>query len=86
MAHKVHPKAYRIQGIADWNIRGFYRKNTAQYFEEDFRIKEFLSKNITKVDFSAVKKDVEHFLEDKNELKLLEKNVILQLSDSINLE
>ncbi|MFH1541083.1 MAG: nucleotidyl transferase AbiEii/AbiGii toxin family protein [Elusimicrobiota bacterium] len=45
--------------------------------------KEFLSKNIEKVDFKVIKKDVEHFLEDKNELKLLEKNIILQLVDSV---
>ena len=46
---------------------------------------EFLGKNIKKVDFSAVKKDVERFLEDKSELKLLGKDVILQLADSIDL-
>ena len=55
MAHKVHPKAYRIQGIADWNIRGFYRKNTAQYFEEDFRIKEFLSKKLKDASVEDIK-------------------------------
>lgn len=48
--------------------------------------KEFLNKNIKKVDFNAIKKDVERFLEDKSELKLLEKNVILQLADSVTLE
>lgn len=44
MAHKVHPKAFRIKEITDWDSRGFYRKNFPQYLEEDFRIREFLKK------------------------------------------
>lgn len=44
MSHKVHPKAFRIKEITDWNSRGFYRKNFPQYLEEDFRIREFLKK------------------------------------------
>lgn len=44
MSHKVHPKAFRIKEITDWDSRGFYRKNFPQYLEEDFRIREFLKK------------------------------------------
>ncbi|MBU3934623.1 30S ribosomal protein S3 [Patescibacteria group bacterium] len=44
MAHKVHPKSYRMRGVEDWNIRGFYGKKIAQNFEEDFLLKEFLKK------------------------------------------
>ncbi len=46
MAHKVHPKAFRIKEIADWDSRGFYRKNFPQYLEEDFEIRQFLKKKI----------------------------------------
>ncbi len=44
MAHKVHPKVYRIRGIGDWQSRGFYGKKFPQYLEEDFEIREFLEK------------------------------------------
>lgn len=47
MAHKVHPKIYRVRGIADWESRGFYR-DPAKELEEDFRIREFLNKKIGK--------------------------------------
>ena len=47
MAHKVHPKSYRIRGIADWSSRGFYR-NPAIYLEEDYRIRDFLNKKLAK--------------------------------------
>jgi len=42
--------------------------------EENF--KDFLLNKIDKVDFSLVRKDVERFLEDKSELKLLDKKII----------
>lgn len=45
MAHKVHPKIYRIKEIQDWETRGFY-KNPALYLEEDFKIREFLEKKL----------------------------------------
>ena len=40
------------------------------------RFKNFLLKNLEKVDFDFVKKDVERFLEDKKELDLLNFNLI----------
>lgn len=48
MTHKVHPKAYRIKGISDWDTRGYYKK-PAEYLEEDFKIREFLDKKIGKL-------------------------------------
>jgi small subunit ribosomal protein S3 len=53
MAHKVHPKAYRIKGIADWSSRGFYR-TPAVYLEEDFRIREFLKEKIGKIGIEKI--------------------------------
>lgn len=43
---------------------------------DENNIKDFLLRRLEKVDFGDVKKDVERFLEDKNDLKLLEKSVI----------
>lgn len=39
----------------------------------------FITEKTEGVDFARVKKDVERFLEDKNELKLLDKNTIKQM-------
>jgi small subunit ribosomal protein S3 len=46
MAHKVHPKIFRIKEISDWNSRGFYGKNLHEKLEEDFKIREFLRKRL----------------------------------------
>lgn len=48
----------------------------------ELNYKEFLSERVKKVDFSSVRKDVAVFLEDKNELKLLEKELILKMLES----
>lgn len=40
----------------------------------------FLKDKLSKVNFEDAKKDVERFLEDKQELKLLDKDIILKLS------
>jgi len=49
MSHKVHPKIFRIRGIADWDSRGFYGKKLAKPLEEDFKIREFLKNKIGKL-------------------------------------
>jgi predicted nucleotidyltransferase component of viral defense system len=41
--------------------------------------KDFLREHLSQIDFTAARKDVERFIEDKNELKLLNKEVILKL-------
>ena len=46
MAHKVHPKIFRIKEISDWNSRGFYNRNLAKYLEEDFKIRELIRKRL----------------------------------------
>lgn len=38
---------------------------------DEYNFKKYLMENIQKIDFNIVKKDVEKFLEDKSELKLL---------------
>jgi small subunit ribosomal protein S3 len=46
---KVHPKAFRIKEIADWESRGFYKKDFGKLLEEDFRIRKFLKNKIGKL-------------------------------------
>lgn len=58
MTHKVHPKAYRLRDITDWDSRGFYKK-PAQALEEDFRIREFLKEKIGKIGIDRI--EIERF-------------------------
>ncbi len=58
MAHKVHPKSFRIKGTEDWNIRGFYGRKMPQYLEEDFLIKDFLRKKL--IEASVANIEIEH--------------------------
>ena len=46
MSHRVQPKIFRIKGIDDWYSKGFYGSAPAKYLEEDFRIREFLEKEL----------------------------------------
>jgi len=57
MAHKVHPKSFRIKGTEDWNIRGFYGRKMPQYLEEDFLIKDFLRKKLIEASVSNIQID-----------------------------
>lgn len=58
MSHKVHPKAYRIRGTEDWNVRGFYGKKMPQYLEEDFIAKDFLRKKLKEASVANI--EIEH--------------------------
>jgi small subunit ribosomal protein S3 len=58
MAHKVHPKSFRIKGTEDWNIRGFYGAKMGQFLEEDFLIKDFLRKKL--IEASVANIQIEH--------------------------
>ncbi len=58
MTHKVHPKAYRIRRINDWDSRGYY-KDPAKYLEEDFKIRKFLRKKLEKVGIERI--EIERF-------------------------
>ena len=46
MSHKVHPKIFRIRGIADWLSHGFYGSAPRVFLKEDFIIREFLLKKL----------------------------------------
>lgn len=59
MAHKVHPKIFRIKEIADWDSRWLSKKNFPQLLEEDFRIKNFLRKKLAQASLGKV--EIERF-------------------------
>ena len=59
MAHKVHPKIFRIQQTKDWNSRWFDKKNFSKFLEEDFLIKEFLTKKLNQVGLEKI--EIERF-------------------------
>ena len=46
MAHKVHPKAFRVKETADWYSRWFERKNYVQSLREDFLIRDYLTEKL----------------------------------------
>ncbi len=64
MAHKVHPKSFRIKGTEDWNVRGFYGRKMPQYLEEDFLIKDFLRKKL--IEASVANIQIEHSVNKLN--------------------
>ncbi len=64
MAHKVHPKSFRIKGMEDWNVRGFYGKKMPQYLEEDFLIKDFLRTILSEASVSNI--EIEHSADKLN--------------------
>ncbi len=59
MAHKVHPKSYRLKGLNDWDSRWMVKKNIPQYLEEDFKIREFFNKRAMKLSIEKV--EIERF-------------------------
>jgi len=58
MSHKVHPMAYRRRRIQDWGSRGFY-KDAPRILEQDFRIREFLTKKLGKIGIEKI--EIERF-------------------------
>jgi small subunit ribosomal protein S3 len=49
MAHKVHPKSYRLKNLADWESRWLDKKNFSKNLKEDFKIRTFLEEKIGKI-------------------------------------
>ena len=59
MAHKVHPKAYRLKELSNWKSRWFNKKKIPQNLEEDFKIRKVLDKKIGKLGVEKV--EIERF-------------------------
>lgn len=60
MAHKVHPKAFRIKETKDWSSRWIEKKNYAKTLQEDFVIREFLLKKLKEASVESI--DIERIL------------------------
>jgi small subunit ribosomal protein S3 len=59
MSRKVNPKVFRLKNAADWESRWLSKKNLPLYLEEDFRIREFLTKKLK--DCSVQNIEIERF-------------------------
>jgi len=59
MAHKVHPKIFRIKELENWNSRWLEKKKFPQFLEEDFKIREFLNKRLGKIGIEKI--EIERF-------------------------
>ncbi len=59
MTHTVHPKAYRLKNLTDWNSRWLDTKNFPKNLEEDFKIREFLKRKIGKLGVEKI--EIERF-------------------------
>jgi small subunit ribosomal protein S3 len=59
VAHKVHPKSFRIKKTDDWHSRGFYEGDFSDYLEEDFKIRKFLKKKLK--DAAVERIEIERF-------------------------
>lgn len=60
MAHKVHPKAFRMKETKDWSSRWIEKRNYAKTLQEDFIIREFLLKKLKEASVESV--DIERIL------------------------
>jgi small subunit ribosomal protein S3 len=59
MSHKVHPKIFRIRGIADWLSHGFYGKSVKNDLQEDYIIRTFFKGKLK--ESSVEKIEIEKF-------------------------
>jgi small subunit ribosomal protein S3 len=46
MGQKVHPTGFRVGVTQGWQSRWFADKEYGRYVEEDFRMREYLPKNL----------------------------------------
>jgi len=59
MAHRVHPKIFRIKETSDWNSRWLTKKKFPQYLEEDFEIRKFLGQALKEASLEKI--EIERF-------------------------
>ncbi|MBU2564273.1 30S ribosomal protein S3 [Patescibacteria group bacterium] len=46
MSHNVHPKIFRIKNIGDWKSQWFGKKNFKDNLEQDYYIRDFITKKL----------------------------------------
>ncbi len=54
MGQKVKPNAYRIGITLPWQNRWFYKKGLRYFFEEDFRIREYLRSKVLQAGIASI--------------------------------
>lgn len=54
MAHKVHPKVFRIKEITDWDSRWFHGKRMAKLLRDDLRIRNYVQKKLVNMGIEKV--------------------------------
>ena len=59
MAHKVHPKIFRIKETQNWDSRWLTKKKFPQYLKEDFEIREFFKKKLKEAGLEKI--EIERF-------------------------
>ena len=59
MGQKVHPIGLRVGVIRDWDSKWYAEKDFAANLHEDFKIREFISKQLK--DASVSKVEIERF-------------------------
>ncbi len=59
MGQKVHPTGFRLGVINDWRSRWYARKNYAEFFEEDVRIRKLINSRSAEAGISKV--DIERW-------------------------
>ncbi|MBI2113292.1 MAG: 30S ribosomal protein S3 [Candidatus Wildermuthbacteria bacterium] len=59
MAHKVHPKSFRIHETKDWVSRWFDKKTYQESLKEDFKIREVLEKRFKEASVESM--EIERF-------------------------
>jgi len=57
MSRKVHPKAFRIRWMKDWESRGFYEGNAARYLREELALRKLLEKELSHAGVAGIKID-----------------------------
>lgn len=59
MAHKVHPKIFRIRETSNWHSRWIAKKDFPRCLEEDFRIRQFFTDKLKEAGVEKI--DIERF-------------------------
>lgn len=55
MSHKVHPKAFRIRWMKDWDSQGFYEKNQSRFLREELALRRLLAKELMSAGVANIK-------------------------------
>ena len=54
MGHKVHPRAFRLGVVTNWQSRWFARKNYTQILREDLELRKYIMKRLSKASVDSV--------------------------------